>query len=181
MPTLILPLRAFVFQAVLLLMTIAIEATVLHKQLDISRQTSVQYATTLNLLSTLMGWIGFLLLQPRIPEEWRTQLISYILFTRLMLNETLMTTVVFISMMGVMAFFLTLILEVQALTYLKILLSDQSSVDSRQPKMYRYRNSLLRRQPLEDNTELKVILVANACSYSAVLLLLAPQLLTQFG
>lgn len=57
---LILPLRAFIFQTLLLLTSIAIEATIIHRQLNLSRLTSIQYATTLNLFSTVLGWIVFL-------------------------------------------------------------------------------------------------------------------------
>ncbi|NJR39502.1 MAG: hypothetical protein HC781_12655 [Leptolyngbyaceae cyanobacterium CSU_1_4] len=59
----VVPLRAIAFQIVFLLMAIAIEATVLHKQLNIPPKQSIQFAASINLLTTVAGWlVTFLLL-----------------------------------------------------------------------------------------------------------------------
>ena len=169
---LILPLRAFIFQTLLLLTSIAIEATIIHRQLNLSRLNSIQYATTLNLFSTVLGWLVFFITQSMISEAWRTQLISYILFTHLIWGGNGHSILIGLGTLGVIAFILSVLFEMQVLNVLKLLLAIQPEPINRHSKMYRYRRSMLRREQRDDNQELKVLLIANAYSYSAVLVLL---------
>jgi hypothetical protein len=53
----VLPLRAIALQILFLLIAIAIESSVLYRQLKISPRESVQYAATINLLSAVLGWL----------------------------------------------------------------------------------------------------------------------------
>lgn len=60
----------------------------------------------------------------------------------------------------------------QVLNLLELLLAIQPVPINGHSKMYRYRRSILRREQRDDNQELKTLLIANAYSYSAVLVLL---------
>ena len=55
----VLPLRAIVFQCLLLLVAIALEAKVLRRQLQLGYQPSIRYAASLNLLTVVLGWMAF--------------------------------------------------------------------------------------------------------------------------
>lgn len=79
---LVLPLRAVVFQTLLLLISIAIESLVLQRILNISRKTATEYSATLNLLSTFVGWLCFFVIEAITRRFFETQLIRYIFFDR---------------------------------------------------------------------------------------------------
>lgn len=79
---LVLPLRAVVFQTLLLLISIAIESLVLQRLLNISRKTATEYSATLNLLSTFVGWLCFFVIEAITRRFLETQLIRYIFFDR---------------------------------------------------------------------------------------------------
>ncbi|MFB2891407.1 filament integrity protein FraC [Aerosakkonemataceae cyanobacterium BLCC-F50] len=79
---LVLPLRAVVFQTLLLLTSIAIESVVLQRLLNISRKTATEYSATLNLLSTFVGWLCFFVIEAITRRFLETQLIRYIFFDR---------------------------------------------------------------------------------------------------
>ena len=79
---LVLPLRAVVFQTLLLLISIAIESVVLQRLLNISRKTATEYSATLNLLSTFVGWLCFFVIEAITRRFLETQLIRYIFFDR---------------------------------------------------------------------------------------------------
>lgn len=79
---LVLPLRAVVFQALLLLISIALESVVFQRILNISRKTATQFSATLNLLSTFIGWLCFFVIQSITPGFLQIQLIRYIFFDR---------------------------------------------------------------------------------------------------
>ncbi|MFB2938645.1 filament integrity protein FraC [Aerosakkonemataceae cyanobacterium BLCC-F154] len=78
----VLPLRAVVFQTLLLLISIAIESVVLQRLLNISRKTATAYSAILNLLSTFIGWLCFFVIEALTPGFLQTQLIRYIFFDR---------------------------------------------------------------------------------------------------
>lgn len=79
---LVLPLRAIVFQTLLLLVSIAIESVVFQRILNISRKTATQYSAILNLLSTFISWLCFFVVQSITPGFLENQLIRYIFFDR---------------------------------------------------------------------------------------------------
>ena len=85
---LVLPLRAIVFQTLLLLISIAIESMIFQRLLNISRKTATAYSATLNLLSTFIGWLCFFVIQSILPRFLQTQLIRYIFFDRFVSANT---------------------------------------------------------------------------------------------
>lgn len=58
----VVPLRTIVLQIVFLLVAIAVEAVVLRRFLKLAPKQSVQYATSLNLFCTVVGWVAFFVL-----------------------------------------------------------------------------------------------------------------------
>lgn len=85
---LVLPLRAVMFQSLLLLISIAIESVVLQRLLNISRKTATEYSAILNLLSTFVGWLCFFIIQSIPLFFLQRQLIRYIFFDRFVAPNT---------------------------------------------------------------------------------------------
>ena len=170
----VIPLRAVVFQCLLLLVAIALEAIMLRRRLRLGFQPSIRYAATLNLLAVVLGWILFLGLEPLLPMPVRTQIISYILFGNFYLNSfaTSNGLGVAVVLVGLVIFFLTYWAKVTALEWLTWLLGNPIAKPVTEQNINRYR---YRRSPLAEETASPhrlAVLQANAISFTAVLLLL---------
>jgi hypothetical protein len=169
----VLPLRAISFQIVFLLMAIAIEATVLHKQLNIPPKQSVQFAASVNLLTTVLGWlvIFFLLetsmvLPTPLLTELKMALINFIFFDQLS-NGTaeLLIMICFIT------FFVSLGVKWVGLVGLDWLMKKNLPAA---PEVVTDTGVFVspRRKPRQFRPRLSTTLVANAWSYSAILVAL---------
>jgi hypothetical protein len=175
MPDLILPLRAIAIQGLCLLVAIAIEALVLQKRLELTPRGSVQYSTTLNLCSTVLGWMSFFLVQPLLPEPLQMQALSYIFFGRFFTAAagtgiTLSSLTTMAIVLAFATFSLTFLVEKIILSALiNMLATTTVAIDSSDVNAYR-----LRRYQLSWTAQLRssALLTANACSYGAILVLL---------
>jgi hypothetical protein len=177
MPDLIFPLRAIAIQGLCLLVAIAIEALVLQKRLDLTPRGSVQYATTLNLFSTVIGWMSFFVIQPLLPQPLQMQALSYIFFGHFFtatvgsgIPPSSLTTMAIV--LAFATFSLTFVFEKILLSTLINLLATTAATvagDSNDVNAYRQ----LRYQ-LSWTAQLRssALLTANACSYGAILVLL---------
>lgn len=166
----LLPLRVAMMQLICLLMAIAIEGGVLHQRFGISRKGSMQYAVILNLASTVTGWMIFFILQLSLPEVWRLEILQFILFNRFSAAYAgSLNQLVFLIGLGI--YFGTFLLEVQVLNLVLLLQGAGSfaaaSGDSQQyDRLRRYKASLT------DKIRLNALLIANALSFGAILVLL---------
>ncbi len=172
----VLPVRAIAFQSLFLLMAIALEALIFYRQLDeLDFKTSVQYATSVNLFSTFVGWLVFFNVQKILPEDLRIQLISYFFFERLFPNAWFANMAPVLTLVGLTIFFGVIFLELQGLNLLDILLEkvkqDEETIIKNQVRgRFRRLNNQSILFKRSDRTY--TVLVANACSFSAILLLL---------
>ena len=170
----VLPLRAIVFQVLLMLVAIALEAGILRQRLRLKFQDSIRYAATLNLFATGIGWIFFLGLEPLAPPPLRTQIMSYILFGRFYRNELLGTLTPIIIALGLGAFFATFGLKLKGLEWLTQILGCPIA-PTKGPDLAQ-RPSLKDRSASTNATVSPpyplAVLHANALSFSAILLLL---------
>lgn len=190
----VLPLRAIVYQSLFLLIAIAIEAWVLYRLLRTDPRQSIQYAASINLLCTIVGWLAFFLffsLVSALPSDattrFETNLIDFIFFDRWS-SETA-TSLIFISFI---MFFASFGIKQAGLNGLKWLLqTDAKKEDKKQveevseeeieaptePRAARQRSAIRVSQRdssrREFQTTLKpqarAILFANAWSFSAIL------------
>lgn len=169
--TAVLPLRAIIFQVLLLLVAIILEAAVLRRQLRLGFQPSIRYATSLNLLAVVIGWILFLGLEPLLPATFRTQVISYILFGHFHQNQVVNNLGAVIVAIGLLAFFVTFWIKAKALEWLTWLLGNPivDPGEVRNPDRIRYGRS---RPTQPTSPHLLAVLRANALSFTAILLLL---------
>ena len=168
----VVPLRGIIFQCLLLLVAIALEAAVLRQVLRLGFQPSVQYAATINLLAVVLGWFLFLGIEPLLPIAARTQLISYILFGNFYLSSLTDSNGlgVIIVLLGLVIFFLTFWTKAIALEWLTFALGNPIVKRETQQTVHRFRH----RRTTESMTSphMLAVLQANAVSFSAVLILL---------
>jgi hypothetical protein len=183
----LMPLRAIAFQSMLLLVAIALEAIVLRQHLRLGYQTSVQYAATINLITTSLGWIAFLSLEALLPWALRQQIISYVLFNRFdPTNPWIDALPVVIVVAAIIAFFTTYWFKLQGLSLLVRLLDRETvprvtvSVEesprynsTRRPVAW---SSSARKQQPETSSRgssyTLAVLQANALSFTVIVILL---------
>ncbi len=178
----ILPLRAIAFQTLLLMLAIVLEAMVLRQQLRLGYRTSMQYAATLNLLATSLGWVAFLALEAVLPLSLRSQVISYVLFNRFYLNGWREVLPVVVVVTAIAAFFVTYWIKLQGLTWLQQLLGQQPIDTNPQPveinrrQRYEWARQGQRRGQADgqqgSSPRALAVLQANAASFTAILVLL---------
>ncbi len=176
----VVPLRAVIFQLFFLLIAIAIEAFVFYRMLNLDYKTSMQYAVSVNLLSTVVGWIIFFNSQSLLPVDWRVQLISFIFFERFYADPWLMSVAPVLVLLTLGMFMGTFFLKLKGLDLLEFLLEKSQKPDEKpDEKSMRFRGRQAQMGSLRSNTRMYTVLVANACSFSAILLLLFVRLVEQ--
>lgn len=172
----VLPLQTVLFQFLFLLVAIALESRVLYRRLRLNRRASIEYATSINLLAASIGWIAFFIVQDWIPLQLKDQLISYIFFDRLLGSQP-ESLVVVITATGIVIFIGAFLVKLQGLELLEALREDKSKGSDPSESMAKRRHPSLSDRlgqlvtPTQGN-HATTILLANAYSYSAILLLL---------
>jgi hypothetical protein len=142
-----------------------------------SRRTCIQYAAIVNLLAALLGWVGFFIIFNYLSPLLKGQIVSYIFFNRLF-NYQQESVSGLIVMAGFIIFFAAFVIKLKAIDFLQIFLQPpptnpppvtESQVVS--PRQQRKSQSHRRLFAIHQNKEMAV-LVANACSHTAILLIL---------
>lgn len=169
----VVPLRAIAFQIVFLLIAIAIEGTVLHIRLNLNPKQSIQFAASINLLTTVLGWLATfflfgtsLLLPVPLFREITLALLNFIFF-----DQRSNGTAELLIMIGFITFFVSLAVKWLGLIGLDWLMK-RSLPDA--PKVVAETGVFIspRRKTREFRPRLNTTLVANACSYGAILIAL---------
>lgn len=174
----VLPLRAIAFQFLFLVLAIALETRVFYQRLSFNYPTSVRYATSLNLFSTCIGWLLFFVVQPLLPETLKSQLISYLFFERFFPNPALYGVPPILVLLSLGIFIGTFLVELQGLIWLESLLESAPAVqieDQSQIFMRSQAGGTLQ----QHRDKAYAVLVANAWSFSAILILLILRWLDQ--
>ncbi|WP_346293816.1 filament integrity protein FraC [Sphaerothrix gracilis] len=173
----VFPIRAIIFQCLFLLVAIALEASVLRQKLRLGYRTSIEYATTINLLSASLGWFTFLALEPLLPPELRTQILSFVLFDQFFINPEQNIGLFFIAA-GFLTFFLTFGVKLQGLDWLQRILDAKTETKEKPAATRQERYQRARRGGLgfeAPSQQSIAVLQANALSFSAIFLLLLLQ------
>jgi hypothetical protein len=196
----VLPLRAIAFQTIFLMLAIALEAIVFFWQLNLDYRTSIRYTATLNLLSTVVGWLFFFITQALLPEGLRIQLISYFFFERFFPNPWAPGIMPILVVSGLGIFFGVFLLEFLGLDLLERILekkkpadaakkeeakpekdsgkdSDSDSKPKEKPQRFRRRAE---GYVFKSDNRAYVVLVANSLSFSVILLFLFIRWLAQY-
>lgn len=165
----VLPLRAVAFQILFLFVAISVEAIVLRARLRLKRKDSMEYAVAINLLSTIIGWMVFFLIEPSLPEPMRSALMEYIFFG----GSTFPPTLIIV---GFMIFLATFLLKLQGMNWLDTLLGKTPTAPTEEER-YKFRGRQRRYDLFEGTANRSLaVLWANACSFSAISLLLVIQI-----
>lgn len=200
----VLPLRTILYQSVFLLIAIAIEATVLYRLLDPqpTPKQSIQFATSINLLCTVVGWLFFFVfygIATALPSTWTTRfetnLVQFIFFDR-WTSETA-TTLILISLI---MFFASFAIKQSGLTGLRWLLQAGEKKEAKKsaeeladaplktnPSPRKVIQDMRYVEPPEKvpteqaskRAQAKAVLSANAWSFSAISALLILRLVFQ--
>jgi hypothetical protein len=163
----ILPLRAILFQLLFIVIAIAIEAFVLQRYLGIGRKTSIRYAATANLFSTVIGWVVLFIGESRLDEAQRVALISYVFFDWVS-NQAVLIGLAFFMFIG------TFFLKLQSIDLLDRIMGDKQAVEVEVRDKAKFRGRAAQRPVFVDvpNRALAV-LWANSASFSAIILIIA--------
>jgi hypothetical protein len=168
----VLPLRAIIFQFLFLVIAIAIETIILHRYLEIDNKTSVQYAATVNLLSTFIGWLIFFNVLPLLPQGLKTQLITFVFFEQFFQNNWFVGVFPIVITTSLAIFLGTFIIKVKGLDLLDYLLGKTPSTPTVEEQTVRFRGRANQVVGFRANSRTYAVFVANALSFSAILLLL---------
>lgn len=171
----VLPLQLILFQILFLFVAIALEASVFHRRLQLTRKTSVQYATSLNLWSVVIGWLAFYSLENILPQFLQIQIISFIFFDHPLGSSFNQADPKIISI-GIVIFFFSFIIKIIGFELIRLWIHDNPDQLNMSSNASKKRPGLLN-QPKRKITKptpnpALAVLLANAYSYSAILLIL---------
>ncbi len=168
----VLPLRAIAFQILFLLVAIAIEAWVLQRRLRlppnqsrVSPKQAVQYASSVNLLTIVVGWFLFLSLQALLTPELKYQLLNFVFFDQWSPN-----TAFWVVLSGFITFFTSFLIKLGGLVQLQqMLLTPQELEARRELDKNKHRLGVRPTKGLRTiSNQANVLLLANALSYTAI-------------
>ena len=110
----VLPLEMILFQTLLLLVAIDLEARVFYRRLNVGRQTSIKYAISINLLATIISWLVFFIAKNWFPQDLEEEVIGFIFFDRVSPNQTQQITLLTVSII-IAIFFATFLVKLKGL------------------------------------------------------------------
>jgi hypothetical protein len=172
----IFPFRAIAFQVLFLLVAIALEAGILRQRLRLGFKPSVQYATVVNLAAVVAGWIAFLVIEPLSSSAIKAQIISYVLFNRLLINGWSAEVGGIIFAIGLAAFFATFFIKAKGLEL--IMRSDGTwKIPQQSVRLSRERRYMSARDGRSEAQQaishfIDTVIQANAASFTAIVLLI---------
>ncbi|AFY33823.1 filament integrity protein FraC [Calothrix sp. PCC 7507] len=168
-PPSIFPIGAILFHFLFLLIAVPIEAYVFNTRLKFDKKSSTFYALSVNLFSSVIGWIGFFILEPMLPIPLKSELINYVFFN----NFKSPTTQTLIILTAFIIFFATFIMKFLLLRISLLSLSDKI-VTKEEPESFSVQRKSRRLGKLKfQNTNLvTTTLIANSLSYSAITIIL---------
>lgn len=178
--SLVLPLKAIVFQMLFLSLAIAVEALVFQKQWKLSRKASIEHSLALNLFSTCLGWLIFFAVQPLLSINLKKQIITYVFFNDIVENSNVPLSLVYgeIALIVFLAFVFVLIGELVFLDVWRNLVKEVPNQEQKEQAGSKYRptvtSSMYKKYYDSAKTRIRssTILVANAYSGTAILIML---------
>lgn len=176
---LILPLSIISFQIIALLIGIAIEAYLLRKQLNWTRQHSVQYATAANIIASVILWLLLFGFEGQLPQWLRLKIIRLILFSSSFesLDNLPIDPVIVIGF--ILTYVLVSFIKIKVLDILKV--SSQPIEDLSNEEIIETTSTFILRTRLafsqDDKDKTKTIFLGNFLSVMAILGLMLLQLL----
>nr|WP_277880172.1 MULTISPECIES: filament integrity protein FraC [unclassified Calothrix] len=167
----VLPVGAVLFDLLFILMAISIEAYCFNSRLNFDKKTSIFYAISINLFSSVVGWVVFFILQPILPLQIKSELINFVFFNGLKSSNTQSLVI----LTAFIIFFGTFIVKLFLLRVFTLLLSEdlgKKKSPETTPNQERQRWRHLNRNKFISNRLVSTMLIANSLSYSAITLVL---------
>jgi hypothetical protein len=128
----VIPLSIFAFQTIALLIGIAIEAKLFHQKLHWTRQQSVQYATTANLVSTIVLWLLLFLFDRQLPSWLRFKIIRLVLFSSSVDNIGFFQIDAVFILALILTYVLLCLIKIKTLDILEVLSQPLSTLTERE-------------------------------------------------
>ncbi len=168
-PPSIFPIGAILFHFLFLLIAIPIEAYVFNTRLKFDKKSSIFYALSVNLFSSVIGWIVFFMLEPMLPVALKSELINYVFFN----NFKSPTTQTLLILTAFIIFFATFIMKFLLLRISLILLSDNilKKAES-EPLSVQRKSRRVGKFKFQNTNLVTTALIANSLSYSAITIIL---------
>ncbi|MGJ5675764.1 MAG: filament integrity protein FraC [Nostochopsis sp.] len=162
----VVPLGAILFSFLFLLVSIPLEAYILNSVLKFDKKTSSFYAICMNLLSNVIGWVIFFLIEPLMSIRLKISLMNLIFFDQILPN-----TINLMILTAFIVFFGTFVVKSFILKAALVSLSDfWKNQDESDDQKNLSRRELKRK--LQTKNIFTSVLIANAVSYTAVVLIL---------
>jgi hypothetical protein len=165
----IFPIGGILFHFLFVLIAIPIEAYVLNNRLRFDKKTSIFYAISINLFSSVIGWFIFFVSEPMLPIQMKSELINYMLFNNFKSANT--QTIVILT--ACIIFFATFLMKFFILRVLLLSLSETFAKKQEEPQTSQRRRWRNFSSAKLQNTNLVITtLIANSLSYSAITIIL---------
>jgi len=161
----VLPIGAILFDFLFLLLAISIEASCFNTRLKFDKKTSVFYAISINLFSSVIGWVAFFIIEPILPIQLKSELINFIFFNNFKYSNT--QTIIILA--AFIIFFGTFIVKLFLLRGFSLLLNEEFWKKTEEPAntdRQNWRN--IKRAKLISNNLVSTMLIANSLSYTAI-------------
>lgn len=173
----VLPLRAIASQILLLLVAVAIESTVFHHRLAVSRRLSVQYALALDLLCVALGWLGFFVLVELFASHpWVIQVMGYIFTGRFIDSPGRDGIEPVVAVATIILFFSSFFLKTQLLYHLQRLQIFPFESEGLYHQFQQAKTQRLIRYQIRVDQD-RTILLAHGLSHGAIFFLLVVMIL----
>lgn len=173
----VLPLRAIASQILLLLVAVAIESTVFHRYLAVSRRMSVQYALALDLLSVALGWLSFFVMVEVLGSHpWVIQVMAYVFTGRFVSRPGRDGIEPVLAVVTIILFFSGFFLKTQVLYWLQRLTIFPFESQDLDEQFQRAKTQRLVRYQIRVDQD-RTVLLAHGLSHGAIFLLLVVMIL----
>ena len=164
----ILPIVAIFFEILFLLAAIPIEASVLNKWLKFDKKTSIFYAITINVFSSVIGWIVFFMVEPILPTTIKSDLMNYVFFNKL--KDTSISSL--IILLSFTIFLATFIVKFLIMKMLIIVIGEGGKKTETDIISSQQRAIYMNIAKLQNTNLVIAILIANSLSYTAITIIL---------
>ncbi|BDI20203.1 hypothetical protein ANSO36C_60050 [Nostoc cf. commune SO-36] len=165
----IFPIGGILFDFLFVLIAIPIEAYVLQSRLKFDKKTSIFYAISINLFSSVIGWLIFFISEPILPTQVKSELVNYIFFNSFKLGNTQFL----IILTACIIFFATFLMKYFILKTLLLSLQEPVAKKTDEPQIsQRQRRRRFSRITFQNTNLVTTILIANSLSYTAITIIL---------
>lgn len=165
----IFPIGGILFDLLFVMIAIPIEAYVLHYRLKFDKKTSTFYAISINLFSSVIGWLIFFVSEPMLPIQVKSELINYMFFNGFKSPNT-QTGII---LTACIIFFATFLMKFFILRVLLLSLNETFAKKEEEPQTSQRQKRLRLSSVNFQNTNLiTTILIANSLSYTAITVIL---------